>query len=89
MNKNLKIFDLFDETKFQTFSKDFPKYVLDRLFKNYPIFFNPIKLENELKWDNLTDMYQFISLNSLQKTVPEINKLLALILSLPPTSASN
>jgi len=42
--EDLKIFDLFDETKFQNFFlKDFPKYLLDKLFKNHPIFFNPIK----------------------------------------------
>ncbi|CAG9826423.1 unnamed protein product [Diabrotica balteata] len=34
-------------------------------------------------------MYNFIYCNLFQQTVTEINKLLSLILSLPPTSASN
>ena len=98
--EDLKIFDLFLQTNFLYYSKDFPKYLLEKLFKNYPTFFNQAKLENELKvlyadpdifgkWDKLKDMYNFINCNSLQKTIPEINKLLSLILSLPPTSASN
>ena len=80
--------------------KKFIKLFIENFLKKYPIFFNPIKLENKLKvlyanpnifgkWDKLTDMYHFITSNSLQKTVPEINKLLSLILSLPPISASN
>jgi hypothetical protein len=98
--EDLQIFDLFDDSKFKSYAKEFPRYLLDRLIKNYPSFFNKIKLENELKvlyadpnifgrWDKLQDMYNFIYCNSLQQTVTEINKLLSLILSLPPTSASN
>lgn len=98
--EDLKFFDLFDQTKFKEFSKDFPRYLLDNLFKSYPLFFNNAKLENELKvlyadpdifgeWTKFIEIYKFICLNSLQNTLPEINKLLSLILSLPPTSASN
>ncbi|CAG9837755.1 unnamed protein product [Diabrotica balteata] len=98
--EDLQIFDLFDDSKFKSYAKEFPRNLLDRLIKNYPSFFSKIKLENEIKvlyadpnifarWDKLQVMYNFIYYNSLQQTVTEINKLLSLILSLPPTSASN
>lgn len=98
--ENLKFFNLFDKNKFTDFTREFPKYLLDSLFKSYPAFFNKIKLENELQvfygdpeifgnWEKLIDIYLFIYKNKLLNTVPEINKLLSLILSLSPTSASN
>jgi hypothetical protein len=98
--EQLIFFDIFNKNRFESFSKEFPKYLLESLLKLYPSFFNKQKLENELKvlyadplifgeWNKLLDMYYFIYNNSLHNTVPEIYKLLSLLLSLSPTSASN
>lgn len=98
--ENLKFFDILNQSKFNSFSKDFPKHLLENLFTYYPSFFNRQKLENELKvlyadpnifgeGQTIADIYQFIYSNSLQNNVLEIYKLLSLLLSLSPTSVSN
>lgn len=97
--ENLKIFDLLNSEKFVNFNKSFPMSLLNRLLQQYPKLFNKEKLENELKVlysdvvilgvsVELKDRLKFIVTHNLENDVPEIFKLLSLILSLPSTSAS-
>lgn len=78
---------------------NFPREILKNLLATYNGLFNEDKLENELKVlysdksllgnsDNLRDMVKFVVHNSLQDDIPEVYRLLCLILSLPATSAS-
>jgi hypothetical protein len=72
---------------------------LKKLLDNYPQFFNNDKLENELRvlysdpgilGDSveIREKLKFITDNSLQEDIPEIFKLISLILTIPATSAS-
>nr|CAI5847007.1 unnamed protein product [Callosobruchus analis] len=94
----LQFFDLVNCDNFSTFSKEFPNSLLDILIEQYPIF-DHISLKNELSVlysdkDLLggakcaKDMLLFIFNNNLKFCLPELYKLLSLVLSIPVTSAS-
>nr|CAI5832982.1 unnamed protein product [Callosobruchus analis] len=94
----LQFFDLVNCDNFSTFSKEFPKSLLDILIEQYPIF-DHISLKNELSVlysgkDLLggakcaKDMLLFIFNNNLKSCLPELYKLFSLVLSIPVTSAS-
>jgi hypothetical protein len=98
MNK-LRIFDLLNKSKFETFKKSFPHELLNLLLIDHPNLFDKTKLETELKVlycdpeiisesEKLGDMFAFIFSLSLVTDLPETYKLLSLVLSLPATSAS-
>jgi hypothetical protein len=84
--------------KFLNFKQQFPDNLLKKLLDNYPQFFDD-KLENELRvlysdpgilGDSveIREKLKFITHNSLQEDIPEIFKLISLILTIPATSAS-
>nr|CAI5824136.1 unnamed protein product [Callosobruchus analis] len=94
----LQFFDLVNCDNFGTFSKEFTNSLLDILIEQYPIF-DHISLKNELSVlysdkDLLggakcaKDMLLFIFNNNLKSCLPELYKLLSLVLSIPVTSAS-
>nr|CAH7762118.1 unnamed protein product [Callosobruchus chinensis] len=91
----LQFFDLINFDNFSTFSKEFPNSALDILIEQYPIF-DHISLKNELSLDKdllgeakcAIDMLLFIFNNNLKSCLPELYKLLSLVLSIPVTSAS-
>nr|CAI5857137.1 unnamed protein product [Callosobruchus analis] len=94
----LQFFDLVNCNNFSTFSKEFPNSLLDILIEQYPIF-DHISLKNELSVlysdkDLLggakcaKNMLLFIFNNNLKSCLPELYKLLSLVLSIPVTSAS-
>lgn len=91
--------DLANKSKFTAFKVEFPHTCLNALLQSYPKLFDKVKLQNELRvWysdpsifgelSDFTDILEFIHANDLQNEVPQIYKLLCLILSLPATSAS-
>nr|CAI5852598.1 unnamed protein product [Callosobruchus analis] len=92
----LQFFDLVNCDNFGTFPKEFPNSLLDILIEQYPIF-DHISLKNELSVlysdkDLLggakcaKDMLLFIFNNNLKSCLPELYKLLSLVLSIPVTS---
>nr|CAH7736708.1 unnamed protein product [Callosobruchus chinensis] len=94
----LQFFDLVNFDKFTSFSRDFPNSLLDMLIEQYPIF-NQISLKNELsvlysdrdllgEAKSAKDMLLFIFNNNLKPCLPELYKLLSLVVSIPATSAS-
>nr|CAI5854557.1 unnamed protein product [Callosobruchus analis] len=94
----LQFFDLVNCDNFSTFSKEFPNSLLEILIEQNPIF-DHISLTNELSVlysdkDLLggakcaKDMLLFIFNNNLKSCLPELYKLLSLVLSIPVTSAS-
>nr|CAI5839509.1 unnamed protein product [Callosobruchus analis] len=94
----LQFFDLVNCDNFSTFSKEFPNSLLDILIEQYPIF-DHISLKNELsvlysdkdllgRAKCAKDMLLFIFNNNLKSCLPELYKLLSLVLSIPVTSAS-
>nr|CAI5866245.1 unnamed protein product [Callosobruchus analis] len=94
----LQFFDLVNCDNFSSFSKEFPNSLLDILIEQYPIF-DHISLKNELSVlysdkDLLggakcaKDMLLFIFNYYLKSCLPELYKLLSLVLSIPVTSAS-
>nr|CAI5828860.1 unnamed protein product [Callosobruchus analis] len=93
----LQFFDLVNCDSFSTFSKEFPNSLVDILIEQYPIF-DHISLKNELSVlysdkDLLggakcaKNMLLFIFNNNLKSCLPELYKLLSLVLSIPVTSA--
>jgi hypothetical protein len=97
--EQLHFFNLMNNDKFLTFKQQFPHNLLKKLLDNYPQFFNNDKLENELRvlysdpgilGDSveIREKLKFITDNSLQEDIPEIFKLISLILTIPATSAS-
>lgn len=95
----LSFLELVDHTKFDYFNRMFPENELNCLVDNYKEFFNREKLKRELQvlYSDKTifgnspaigDMTEFIYKNEIVSDVAEFYKLLCLILSLPPTSAS-
>nr|CAH7764012.1 unnamed protein product [Callosobruchus chinensis] len=90
----LQFFDLVNFDNISTFSKEFPNSLPDILIEQYHI-----SLKNELSVlysdkDLLgeakcaKDMLLFIFNNNLKSCMPELYKLLSLVLSIPVTSAS-
>lgn len=97
--EKLSFCSLLDKTKFVSYHRKFPTEIFNTLIQTYKNFFDLEKLENELRVvysdpsflgnsENLLDYLSFIEENSLHDDIPQIYKLLCLILSLPATSAS-
>ena len=92
-------FELFNVTNFTDYSKKFPRNLIDLLDEKYPIFFDTKCLTNELKYFYIDeDFKKCSSLNSmlsilfefkLTSGMPEITKLLQLLLTISLTSVSS
>ena len=92
-------FELFNVTNFTDYSKRFPRNLIDLLDEKYPNFFDTKCLTNELKYFYIDeDFKKCSSLNSmlsilfeykLTSGMPEITKLLQLLLTIPLTSVSS
>ena len=94
----LQYFDLVNYENFGTFSKEFPSNLLQELTKQYSSF-DQISLKNELsvlysdthllgESTSVQEMVAFIYKNNLTDCLPQLYKLLCLVLSIPVTSAS-
>lgn len=96
MNK-LKFFDLLKVNNFQNYSKLFPQELLNSLLEHYN-FFDPVQLKNELSVlysdkilensSNPFEMLEYVTNCELNLCMPELYKLLCLIVTIPVTSAS-
>ncbi|XP_074038655.1 zinc finger MYM-type protein 1-like isoform X3 [Leptinotarsa decemlineata] len=94
----LNYFDLLLFKKFSSYTKDFPQKLYNDLIAQYP-FFDAIQLKNELivmysdpemfqNCKSPSDLLNFIFKNDLRDFMPELYKLLSIIVTIPITSAS-
>lgn len=87
---------LLDPTKFQNYAVDFPQQAMNVLIDNYP-FFDTERLRSELKYIyqspdkrmNPQELLKFLIHNQLSDCLPELTKLIVLILTIPSTTASS
>lgn len=91
----VKFFNLLDPTKLQNYTVDFPQQAMNILIHNYP-FFNTERLYSELKYIyqspdkhmNFKQLFKFLIDNPLLTCLPELTKLIDLILTIPLVTVS-
>lgn len=94
----LNYFDLLLFEKFSSYTKDFPQKLYNDLIAQYP-FFDVIQLKNELivmysdpqmfqNCKSPSDLLNFMFKNDLRDCMPELYKLISIIVTIPITSAS-
>ena len=95
--EELSFFGLLDRPKNAVVSKKPDEKILDQLLLQYPSIFDHVRLRADLigfyssdAMQNKThsELLDFIIQNDLKETVPEVCKLLDLILTIPATTAS-
>ena len=94
--QQLEFSSLLDPAKFEHYRDNFPQKAMDILLTNYP-FFDPDRLSSELKYIyrcpdkhvNPHQLLKYIVYNQLSTCLPELTKLLELILTIPVTTASS
>ena len=95
-HKDFEFLSLLDMNFFSSYQWDFPHHLLRSLKSAYEDFFDISRLQNELKFiyhdddfkKPLKDLLKFIFSEDLQKSLPEVVKLLKLCLTIPISSAS-
>lgn len=93
----LNFFDLLKVNNFEIYAKTFPQELLEGLLKQYT-FFDSVQLKNELSvsyCDKIlgesktpSQMLKYITDSDLHLCMPELYKLICLIVTIPVTSAS-
>lgn len=94
----LRFFDLLTFEKFSIYSKNFPQNLLENLLEQYSCF-DEIQIKNELcvlyndpqlfgECKTPTEMLNFINKNEFYECMPELSKLVSIVVTIPVTSAS-